>query len=614
MPEINKALIDLKGWAENGLIRNVDFQFAKLVAEQKPSQPQLIYLAALVSFELASGNVCLPKLRLLSAKGYWDEEIESVINQQDWSSLKAEAFILGQPELDSNTLLLFDQERFYLKRYWEYESAIASQLINRAQTVDVDRALLKEGLAELFPMANQEIDWQKVAAAVAVQKRFSVISGGPGTGKTTTVIKLLALYIAQAKAHSRNINIKLVAPTGKAAARLGESISSAKQRLSLDADIAELIPEQAGTLHRLLGVIPNSIRFKHSQENPLHLDLLVLDEASMVDLPMMCRLLAALPAEARLILLGDRDQLASVEAGSVLGDICSWPGQLDYGPKQADQLFDLCQLPEVLPISEGTPFADCLALLRKSYRFDESSGIGQLARAVNLGNKQAVSCVLKAGYSDLQQHNLSADSYELMISETVNFHAKLLRDIAQGLTPEQSLDYLSNYQLLCALREGPYGVVGLNDRIRQGLQSRGLIKEEGLWYPGRPIMITRNDQNLGLFNGDIGIAYREPDGRIKVFFEQQGEVRSVLPSRLPEHQTVYAMTVHKSQGSEFTRVALLLPPVDSPLMTRELLYTGITRARESLALFTTKGILTAATERKTERAGGLALRLWKEAN
>ncbi|WP_415903257.1 exodeoxyribonuclease V subunit alpha [Neptuniibacter sp. QD29_5] len=608
----NAYLPQLKQWSQEGIIRSVDYQLAAFVAEKKPDDSALPLLAALVSFELASGNVCLPLDRLISPKGYWSDEIVALVEPVDWKALKPDARLLmvGTNGSLESALLVLDQGRFYLHRYWQYEIQVAKQLSKRTVPVDVDLPLLGDHLAQLFPKQNEEVDWQKVATAVAIQKRFSVISGGPGTGKTTTVIKLLVLYIQQMQAKGVDINIRLAAPTGKAAARLAESINSAKQKLALPAELAALVPSEASTLHRLLGVIPNQIGFRHHGDNPLHLDLLVLDEASMVDLPMMARLLDALPEHARLILLGDRDQLASVEAGNVLGDICSWPGELDYSTNQQQVLTQLGAFPQAQSSGSVQSFSDCLALLRKSYRFDDKSGIGYMAKAVNSGTVEHVKRVMAKGFEDINNHYLTRDSYEEMINQVVSFYSELFSHVNPEASPKYLLDRLGEFQLLCARREGVYGVAGLNERIQQELRSRGYIKGSDTWFAGRPIMITRNDPALKLFNGDIGIVLADDSGKLKVWFELDGELRSVLPSRLPEHQTVFAMTVHKSQGSEFDTVAFILPPDDSPLLTRELLYTGITRARKTLHLYATKAALFASTQRKTERSGGLAVRLW----
>ena len=602
----------LQQWSGLGLIRSVDYQFAKLIASTSDETvpDSLVLLAALVSHQLAEGNVCLPLSHLDNPENYWPEEIAQFIRQHR-PSVETSPDILGTGE--NVTPLVMDQRRIYLYRYWNFEVAVAEQLLQRAKPVATDNELLKQSLTELFQSGceNSQIDWQQVAAAVAVQKRFSVISGGPGTGKTTTVIKLLVLYIQQMLAQGKSINIHLAAPTGKAAARLSESISAAKQKLDLEESIANLIPTEASTLHRLLGVIPNRVDFRHNQNNPLHLDLLVLDEASMIDLPMMARLLAALPEQARLVLLGDRDQLASVEAGSVLGDICSWPGELGYSSSQVSSISSLCGLTASIPeMDSKQSFSDSLCLLRKSYRFDENSGIGYLARAVNKGDFEEVRRVISAGYADLEMVKLSQQTYETMINQAADFHAELFRSAMQGSDHKTLLNMLSKFQLLCALREGPYGIAGLNGRIEDALRHRGLIRADSAWYLGRPVMITRNDNSLSLFNGDIGLTLPDIHGRLKVWFEQNGEMRSFLPSRLPEHETVYAMTVHKSQGSEFDHVALLLPPGDIPVLSRELLYTGITRAKSNLSMYAQQNSVEQATNKRTERSGGLKGRLW----
>lgn len=601
----------LQQWSRLGMIRSVDFQFAKLIASTSHGSvpDHLVLLAALTSHQLAEGNVCLPLSHLDNPEKFWPEDVAQLIKQV-WNAVQPYPDILGTGEIVSP--LVMDQQRIYLYRYWRYEVEVAEQLLQRAKPVATDKQLLKKSLSELFPQSSgsTEIDWQQIAAAVAVQKRFSVISGGPGTGKTTTVIKLLVLYIQQMLAQGKSINIHLAAPTGKAAARLSESISAAKLRLGLDDAIADLIPTEASTLHRLLGVIPNRVDFRHNQNNPLHLDLLVLDEASMIDLPMMARLLAALPEQSRLVLLGDRDQLASVEAGSVLGDICSWPRELGYSDQQVAGLSDLCGSSSIPQMDSEHGFSDSLCLLRKSYRFDENSGIGYLARAVNQGDAHAVRSVIAQGYTDIEVQPLSQHSYESMIQQVTDVYTALFRSAIQGTTQKQLLDELSEFQLLCALREGPYGVTGLNRRIEDALRSRGMIRVDSTWYVGRPIMITRNDNALSLFNGDIGITLPDETGRLKVWFEQNGELRSFLPSRLPEHETVYAMTVHKSQGSEFDHVILLLPPGDMPVLSRELFYTGITRAKTRLSVYAQTKTIEQATNKRTERSGGLKGRLW----
>lgn len=480
-------------------------------------------------------------------------------------------------------------------------------------------------LDELVPLAAC-VNWQKVAAAVALTRRFAVISGGPGTGKTTTVTKLLAALIEQA-AQEKNLTIKLVAPTGKAAARLTESIGKAVQELPVSPELKAKIPTESSTLHRLLGAIPNSAEFRHNKQNPLHLDILVIDEASMVDLPMMYKVVDALPKHARLILLGDKDQLASVEAGAVLGDICSFHA-LGYGKEQASAVARLTGFDTLAYSSNSaSSIADSLCMLQKSYRFDARSGIGQLAKAINSGSAASVDNVWARDFSDIEHFALSSQNYNQMMQTLVQEYGRYLKRIGQAeidpntgetesLTRKAKavLDTFNQCRLLCAIREGDFGVAGLNQRIEKALAARKLIQvQDEIWYHGRPVMVTRNDHGLGLYNGDIGICMRddsEEEPRLKVFFElPDGSVKSVLPSRVPEHETAYAMTIHKSQGSEFDYTLMILPPDFSPILTRELIYTGITRAKKRLALYAELNVLKRGIKVKTTRASGLVQRL-----
>lgn len=475
-------------------------------------------------------------------------------------------------------------------------------------------------LDTLVPLAAC-LNWQKVAAAVALTQQFAVISGGPGTGKTTTVAKLLAALVAQAlhrdeRDEQGNLvmpDIKLVAPTGKAAARLTESIGAAVKSLPVGEDVKSHIPTQSSTIHRLLGAIPNRVGFRHNRDNPLHLDVLVVDEASMVDLPMMARLLESLPPHAKLILLGDRDQLASVEAGAVLGDICAFAGQ-GYSQTQSQQLSALTGF-RFAAGNVQSVVNDSLCMLQKSYRFHAQSGIGQLAKAINSGQPSQVEKVWQQGFRDISFYPLSSESYQMLLNRTVTFYYDYLDAIAERQTPDVVLAQFAKVRLLCALREGDFGVTGLNQRIERMLEKNNKIKRgsEDVWYEGRPVMITQNDHGLGLYNGDIGITMleAEPEAgsepRLRVYFEMPDKtIRSVLPSRLPDHETVYAMTIHKSQGSEFADTLMVLPPDYSPILTRELIYTGVTRAKSRLALFATPEVVHRAVRLRTERASGLA--------
>ncbi|EHV1588521.1 exodeoxyribonuclease V subunit alpha [Salmonella enterica] len=587
------------------LLRPIDAQFALTVAGN--DDPAVTLAAALLSHDAGEGHVCLPLSRLMLTEEAhpllvaWISETATPI---DWKKrlLASAAVSCG----DSPAPLILCGDRLYLNRMWCNERTVARFFNEVNQAIDVDEAQLSRILDALFPTTD-EVNWQKVAAAVALTRRISVISGGPGTGKTTTVAKLLAALIQMAD--GERCRIRLAAPTGKAAARLTESLGAALRQLPLTDAQKKRIPEDASTLHRLLGAQPGSQRLRHHAGNPLHLDVLVVDEASMIDLPMMSRLIDALPPHGRVIFLGDRDQLASVEAGAVLGDICAYVNA-GFTAERARQLSRLTGC--AIPAGAGTQAAslrDSLCLLQKSYRFGSDSGIGKLAAAINCGDRSAIQAVFQQGFSDIEKRTLqSSDDYAGMLDEALAGYGRYLRLLHEKATPEAILQAFNEYQLLCALREGPFGVGGLNDRIEQAMVQQRKIHRHphSRWYEGRPVMIARNDSALGLFNGDIGIALDRGQGLRVWFAMPDGAIKSVQPSRLPEHDTTWAMTVHKSQGSEFDHAALILPSQRSPVMTRELVYTAVTRARRRLSLYADERILAGAIVTRTERRSGLA--------
>ncbi|USE39050.1 exodeoxyribonuclease V subunit alpha [Endozoicomonas sp. SCSIO W0465] len=664
-------LTQLQLLEQQGIIRALDYQFAKLIHAMNPD-PLLTLAAANVSFELGQGNVCMTLASDFSIFGLDETESAQLMDtiaipKEQWMTNLKNTQVVG--EGNEPTPLVLDSECLYLYRYWEYECNIARFLKSRStEALDADeaRSMLQRLFKRDYPdiaqrckgkseaaqkaelikwldiesidgldwdaildSVNQGADpdtlnslipesaclnWQKIAAALAATRSFSVISGGPGTGKTTTVTRLLALLTELGLKRHSPPDIKLVAPTGKAAARLTESIGGALAKINCSETVREMIPTQAGTLHRLLGVIPGKTGFIHNKNNRLHLDILVVDEASMIDLPLMSHLLEALPDHARLILLGDRDQLSSVEAGSVLGDICA-AASFGYSNEQRNLLERLTghDLAKREPTQAKTNHAvsDSLCLLRKSYRFDAHSGIGNLAKAVNNNDHHALKSVFTSGFDDIARFSIATNpDYQQLIQQSVESYRHYLELIQQKREPQHILDAFSRFQVLCALREGPYGLSGLNEAIENALQQKGLIEVSGQWYEGRPVLITRNDHGLGLYNGDIGITIRGSDGQLRIAFQlPYQQVRQFLPSRLPEHETVFAMTIHKSQGSEFANVVMVLPDKDSPIITRELVYTGITRAKSKLTLFAEMDILIKAAKSPTKRQSGLYQRL-----
>lgn len=636
----------------HGWLRPLDRAFARFLAEQDASAPAVLpLLGAVVSRQQADGHLCLDlsDWSALADEAAWPAAWRKAIGEAagDHSRLLRTALLAvpGDAANEGSPLVL-DGSRLYLRRYWNHEWRVAQAITRRlAQPMDVPPSLAQP-LARLFPDATSGTDWQRVACALAARGRFTVITGGPGTGKTTTVVRLLGLLQTLHRQDApRPLRIRLAAPTGKAAARLQAAIGTQVARLDVDEAVRLTIPSQVDTLHRLLGARPDTRRFRHDAGNPLHLDVLVIDEASMIDLEMMSAVLDALPGNARLILLGDKDQLSSVEAGAVLGDLCRRAEAAHYSQATADWLRATTGDDLAAWVSDDAqPLDQHVAMLRHSHRFGADSGIGTLAQRVNRGDADAVTTWLGQPHTDVAWLNSAGRLAELVLHGGAgNFAARADGDTPQGyrhylawLRRERPqplagseafetwargvLHAFAGFQLLCALRQGPYGAEGLNRQVAGILQQAGLIEGGHEWYEGRPVLVTRNDYSLGLMNGDVGIALRVPDEhgalRLRVAFEVPGDaggattrIRFVQPARLGERETVYAMTVHKSQGSEFDHAALVLPETASAVLTRELLYTGITRARRWFSLIGPKDTLAAATGQSMRRHSGLWERL-----
>ncbi|MRR53205.1 MAG: exodeoxyribonuclease V subunit alpha [Deltaproteobacteria bacterium] len=589
----------------DGAYREIDLVFGDFLCRLAGrGAERLRPLAQELSRGTGEGHICLHLEDAVPA----DDLAECVSNLR-------ETGVVGYPG-EVSPLILDNEYRLYLYRYWSYERNLADALLalaaGRANELDIAR--VKDGISRLFPRSSEdEQDLQKIAAAAALWSRFCVISGGPGTGKTTTVVKILALLLEQAG--GTRLRIALAAPTGKAAARLRESIRRAKGGLQEATEVCPLIPAEVTTMHRLLGVIPGSNRFRHDAKNPLPYDIVVVDEASMVALPLMAKLVQALPLTGRLLLLGDREQLASVEPGAVLGDICSTGSSPRYSPGFRNYLADVtgCSLEETVTKTVQSPLADSLVVLKKNYRFASGSAIGMLSRAINEGNQLAVLETLRdKGQETVCLRDLpTAEALPSVLESAVL--AGYREFLLHKNSAVDALAAFDRFRVLCAVRGGNYGVSALNRAVEDLLAAQRLISPAPAWYCGRPVMVTVNDYALRLFNGDVGITLPDPEqpGTLAVFFPaDEGGVRKISPLRLPPHETVFAMTVHKSQGSEFDRVLLVIPPTDSLILTREILYTGITRARKMVEIWCGEELLAAAVTRRIERRSGLRNALW----
>lgn len=599
----------------------LDHALARYLQQAQPSEDvRHAWLAALTSHQFGRGHACLD-LDLLRQNGVvtlgWEARWQALLPADLADAASSLLWCQGEA-----SPLVLDGPRLYLRRNWLAEQSIRTSILVRL----AQSCLVPDGLAQaldsLFdrpPAASADSsatpDWQKVACALAARGKFTLITGGPGTGKTTTVVRLLALLQSQA---SRPLRIALAAPTGKAAARLGESISQAIQRLPLAMQVH--IPTQAQTLHKLLQVRAAVLATAAPQ---LALDAVVVDEASMIDLELMARLMAAVPLSASLILLGDKDQLASVEAGAVMGQLCAGAQAGGYSAETVQWLQSHTGQDVSAWAGSGSALAQQTVMLRHSHRFASNSLIGQWARAVNAGDRQVVAALWDSTPLWSAAQSTSVTRLQPVPGRSVGLAALVSAGWQQTLTSLQALQTeqaacsddqalallkaMSRFQVLCALREGPAGVLALNRSLALALG----FPLEG-WYLGRPVMVTRNDYNLGLMNGDVGLCLPTARG-LRVAFAMAGAdgvtgVRWVLPSRLDAVETVFAMTVHKSQGSEFDQVALVLPDRMTPVLTRELLYTGITRAKTQLTLVVPQaGVLRQAVAAKILRSGGLTM-------
>jgi len=612
----------LREFNQAGILATSDVHVAVRLARLSGTTDVTVQLgAAFAARAPRLGHVCVD-LRSISGTASTDTDTPSDIGALPWPDpVEWAARMSGSPLVGDGRPLHLEGTVLYLDRLWADERQVASDLLERsgqlADGVD-DADLLASGLARLFP-GDDAPDFQRMAAATAVLRRVSVVAGGPGTGKTTTVARVLALLEAQAAASARRQPlVALAAPTGKAAARLEEAVRSGAGAMDIDAEVRERLSALQGTtLHRLLGFNPgNRTRFRHHRLNRLPHDVVVVDETSMVSLSLMARLMEAVRPDARLILVGDPEQLASVEAGAVLGDIVG-PAARAFcmGASARAQLAAACG--QAVPAEDTGPrsaIGDGIVVLRQVHRY--GAAIAELAGAIQHGDADGAMAVLEAGDSNVQWIPSDA-TVQSSLEELGDVRAlavdcgRAVIEAAKVGDAKSAIAALGRFRLLCAHRRGPGGVATWMGHVENWLRAEVEGFATGTeWYVGRPLIVTENDYGLQLYNGDTGVVVATGDGRLVATFSRGDAIAEVSPTRLAAVDSVYAMTVHKSQGSQFDVVAFLLPSADSRVLTRELLYTAVTRARERLILVGSEEPIRSAIERPITRASGLRRALW----
>lgn len=612
--------------------------FKEYIVHDSPKQfIQFQFLIIWLNMSLRAGHVCISiskltkeHLSLRIPEPYLSELLQLIMepSHQDWINLIQK----NTSELVSNgthflPFVLSKEGKFYFQRIWQNENNVAcffqhrfkNECLKKGKTRSKEIKHIIEQLFQEQAISN-EIDWQKIAVIKSLLNSVTIISGGPGTGKTTTVSKILAAQLMDSTkkdlANQMLHNIIAAAPTGKAAARLTESLTKATQSLNVESSIKAQLNITAATLHRLLGARPNSQHYYYNKKNKLNVDILLIDEASMIDLALMSRLIDALPDSAKLILLGDKEQLSSVEAGSVFGDVCQL-SEIGISSFQATIIEQITGDDLSAFVNENgseMSLSDSIALLQKSYRFDSKSGIGRFAEWVKMGNaSEAISLLISYAYDDIKFNRyptwqnryfdiLNQTEYQEIIQQLVDGYDSYLQSIKKRLPVETIIERFNDFKVLSALRDSPFGVKELNQQIRMNIMSGNNDKE---WYEGRPVMVTQNHSALGLFNGDIGITLLKEE-ELRVYFSSStGELINFSPYILPEVETCYAMTIHKSQGSEFDQVAIILPAKSNGILNKSLLYTAVTRAKKQAVVFSSLSILTSCIENSVDKESGL---------
>ena len=581
------TVVRLDELCRQGHIADIDRHFGAMAADlDGRAGPEVPVAAALASAWSRGGHACL-SLPDVAGRA-WPERGDAPLPDLDvWlEALAASPVVAGAGAKERRPLVLDGHGRLYLERFWAAERETAAGVLALASAVVLEPAGLEGALHRLLPESAFPDARPRAAARAALRHRLCVVSGGPGTGKTTTVAAVVALFVDLGLADP--LRIALAAPTGKAAARLQEAVQQEMREARAGrAALVEEVPRlaeftaEASTVHRLLA---------RARGGPLPVDALILDEASMVDLTLMARVLAALPDGARLVLLGDASQLASVQPGAVFADLC----RAGRG---------------------AAPLASCVTELVHNWRFRETGGIGRVAAATVAGDAGAVLAALREGSGDAAvpvrlRPLVDPAAFERLAARLADERfAPAVEEARRGGGPESGAVRAQPFRVLCAHRVGPFGAERFNRLVERRLRARGLAPVHDAFYPGRPILVTRNDSRTGLSNGDTGVVVRDAGGTARVWFpELRGEgggPRLVSPARLPPHESFFALTVHRAQGSEYDEVAVVLGPADSRVTTRELLYTAVTRARRRVVVHGSEESVAAAVERVTERSSGL---------
>ena len=616
--------------------RPLDAALARFFREKGGEQhPLVLFAAALASQAVSFGHTCLDLASCVEqAITQPLHSVFSLLRQTDtehWKetlrhSVLVDDYTRKTPVPKDNAPLVLENNLLYLRRYWQYETDIAASVAARtAMRREIAPAQLAPLFEQIFPDKQVETNWQKIACALALTSPFSIITGGPGTGKTTTVVRLLALTQALALQEGKQpLQVALAAPTGKAAARLQEAIQ--KQLVTLPPAAGrpweELLLPNARTLHRLLGARAMERTFAQNEQHPLEYDVIVVDEASMLDLELLHALLMATPLSSALILLGDQNQLASIEAGYVLGSLCARAQTGHYSPQTRNWLQAVCgeTIPKEFEDKTGSFLDQSTVLLRKSYRFGEASGIGQAANLIQTKTNCRAADLLelfRRSSDDLFLVRLSGAQDRILPDFVLERYALYIEQLKHIPQPEHIdrwalslLRELQAFQLLTPLRNGPWGVNELNELLTTAFQKKAGVRQ-GQWFHGRPVLVTRNQPHLGLMNGDRGLTLMHENGNLRVVFaSEDGQLRWLAPMRLETVETAFAMTVHKAQGSEFAGCALLMPQTPAQVLSRELLYTAITRAKEHFSLFISdQSVLDFALRRRLVRTSGLAQKI-----